>query len=81
MSNICRVCGRQKRYDEYHRLYEPCDSCNTKRAIKYYYNNKDKIIEKREISIIKIKYILINIVKNGKADYQILKIKLNNYQR
>ena len=47
MSNICRVCGNEKRYDEYHRLYKPCDLCNTKRAIKYYYNNKDKILEKK----------------------------------
>ena len=47
MSNICRVCGSEKRYNEYHRLYKPCDSCNTKRAIKYYYNNKDKILEKK----------------------------------
>ena len=78
MSNICRVCGRQKRYDEYHKIYEPCDSCNTKRAIKYYYNSKDKMLEKREISIIIIKNILIIIIKNGKVDYQSLKIKLNN---
>ena len=47
MSSICRVCGSEKRYDEYLRLYKPCDSCNTKRAIKYYYNNKDKILEKK----------------------------------
>ena len=78
MSNICRVCGSQKRYDEYHRLHEPCDSCNTKRAIKYYCNKKDKILDKREISIIIIKNILMNIIKNGKLDYEILKTKLNN---
>ena len=47
MSNICRVCGSEKRYDGYHRLHKPCDSCNTKRALKYYYNNKDKILEKK----------------------------------
>ena len=47
MSNICRICGSENRYDEYHRLYEPCDLCNNKRAIKYYYNNKDKILEKK----------------------------------
>ena len=48
MSNICRVCGNEKRYDDYHRLYKPCDSCNTKRALKYYYNNKDKILERKK---------------------------------
>ena len=48
MSNICQVCGNEKRYDEYHRLYKPCDSCNTKRALKYYYNNKDRILESKK---------------------------------
>ena len=47
MSNFCRVCGSEKRYDGYHRLYKPCDLCNNKRAIKYFYNNKDKILEKK----------------------------------
>ena len=45
---MCRVCGNEKRYDEYRRLYKPCDSCNTKRALKFYYNNKDKILEKKK---------------------------------
>ena len=48
MNNICGVCGNEKRYDEYHRLYRRCDSCNSKHALKYYYNNKDKVLaEKR----------------------------------
>ena len=24
----------EKRYDEYNRLFKPCDSCNAKRALK-----------------------------------------------
>ena len=47
MKNICGVCGNEKRYDEYHRMYRRCDSCNTKHALKYYYNNKDKVLEKK----------------------------------
>ena len=47
MSNFCRVCCSEKRYDEYHRFYKPCDSCNNKRAKIFYYINKDKIFEKK----------------------------------
>ena len=48
MSNVCQVCSSEKRYDEYHRLYKPCGSCNNKRAINFYYNIRDKILEKEE---------------------------------
>ena len=34
MSTVRRVCGGENRYDEYHRLYKPCDSCSTKQALK-----------------------------------------------
>ena len=47
MNNICSVCGNKKRYDDYHRLYRRCDSCNTKHALKYFYNSKDKVFEKK----------------------------------
>ena len=29
-------------------MYRRCDLCNTKHALKYYYNNKDKVLEKRK---------------------------------
>ena len=45
MTNICGICGSEKRYNEYHRLYRPCDSCNSKRALKYYYDNRERILE------------------------------------
>ena len=48
MSNICSVCGNEMRHEEYHRMYRRCDLCNTKHAIKYYYNKKDKILEQKE---------------------------------
>ena len=47
MSNLCRLCGSEKRYDKYHRLYKPCHSCNSKRALKHYYINKDKNLKKK----------------------------------
>ena len=48
MINICGVCGSKKRHDDYHRMYRRCDLCNTKHALKFYFNNKDKILEKRK---------------------------------
>ena len=47
MNNICGVCGSEKRYDEYHKLYRRCGPRNSKHALKYYYNNKDKVLEKK----------------------------------
>ena len=47
MNNICRICNSEKN-DEYRNLYEPCDSCNTRRVLRYYYKNKEKILEKKE---------------------------------
>ena len=67
MSNICRVCGGDKRYDDYHRLYKPCDSGNTKRALKFYYNDKDKILEKKKIYYHNNKEFLSAQNKNGKS--------------
>ena len=49
MNNICGVCGNEKRYDEYHKLYRRCDSCNNRHALKYSYTNKDKILGRRKI--------------------------------
>ena len=48
MIKICGVFGNEKRYDEYHRMYRRCDLCNTKHAIKNYYINKDKILQKKK---------------------------------
>ena len=48
MSNICRECGSEKRYDEYHRFFKPCDSCNTKQALRYDNNNENKTLEKKK---------------------------------
>ena len=47
MNKICGVCGNEKRNDDYHRMYRRCDSCNAKLALKYYYNKKEKVSEKK----------------------------------
>ena len=44
--NFCKKCNVEKIYDEYHRLYKRCSVCNSKQSLKYYYNNKDRILER-----------------------------------
>ena len=41
MNNSGRTCENEKRNDEYRILYKPCDSCNTRRLLKNYYNRRD----------------------------------------
>ena len=76
MSNFCRVGGSEEIHIEHHRLYKPCDSCNTKRVLKYYHNNKDKILEKKKFYYQNNKELLVNKTRNEKLKEPILKIKL-----
>ena len=48
MNNNCRICNSEKRYDEHRILYKPYDLCNTRRVLKYYYNNRQKVLGKKE---------------------------------
>ena len=32
MNNICGVCGNEKKFDDYHRIYRRYDLCNAKHA-------------------------------------------------
>ena len=48
MNNFCSVCGIEKSYDDYHRMYRRCDLCNPKHAQTYYCNDKDEILEKKK---------------------------------
>ena len=47
MINLCGVCGSEKSYDDYHRMYRRCDLCKTKHALKYYYNKEENNLEKK----------------------------------
>ena len=67
MNNICGVGGNEKRYDDYHRLYRGCDLFKSKHALRHYYNIKDKVIEKKKITIIIIKNSLANKIRNEKV--------------
>ena len=43
---ICRVCGCEGEYDNYHRLYVACKKCASRRCAKHYQKNRERIIEK-----------------------------------
>ena len=45
-SSICKKCNTEKIYDEYHRMYKRCATCNNNQSLKYYYKNKDRILER-----------------------------------
>ena len=46
---ICCVCGHEREYDKYHRLYVACEKCASIRCAKYYQNNREKILEKSRL--------------------------------
>ena len=79
MSVICRVCGSEERYDEHHRLYKPCDSCNNKRALDTTILLNISYFKGRKITIIIMKNSLVNKIENEKVKYLILKTKLKHY--
>ena len=43
---ICRACGHEREYDNYHRLYVPCKKCASSRSAKNYQKNREKILER-----------------------------------
>ena len=42
-NKICTVCKIEKHINKLYKEYSECKACNTKRGVKRYYNNKDKI--------------------------------------
>ena len=46
---ICRVCGYEREYDNYHRLYVACKKCSSIRCAKYYQKNREKLLEKSRL--------------------------------
>ena len=49
MIKICRACGHEREYDNYHRLYVACKKCASIRCAKHYQKNREKILEKSRI--------------------------------
>ena len=48
MSSICGVCSTEKKYDIDRGMYKRCALCNSKKVLKYYYNNKDIVLAKHK---------------------------------
>ena len=48
MNNICRVCGSEKKYDYIKNIYKRCAPCNSRKVLRYYYNNRDILLEKNK---------------------------------
>ena len=48
MNNICRVCGHEKKYDDSRKIYKRCSPCNSRKVLRYYYNNRDTLLEKNK---------------------------------
>ena len=46
---ICLVCGYEREYDNYHRLYVACKKCSSIRCAKYYQKNREKLLEKSRL--------------------------------
>ena len=40
---VCVKCNNEKSIDNFYNKYRECDQCNTKRRMKRYYKNKDKL--------------------------------------
>ena len=48
MSSICGVCSTGRKYDIDRGMYKRCAPCNSKKVLKYYYNNKDFVLAKHK---------------------------------
>ena len=75
--NICKKCNVEKLYDEHHRQYKRCSVCNNKQSLKYYYNNKDRILErlKEQRQNNKVKISNMNKERNSKYKSKINALK------
>ena len=49
MIKICRVCGHERDYDNYHRLYVACKKCASTRSAEHYQKNREKILERSKL--------------------------------
>ena len=76
MENICGVCGYEKRFDHYHNLYRRSDLCNTKHALKLYYKNNGKLMEKKKSFYLNHKEYFSDKIKKRKSKLSHLEYQL-----
>ena len=55
MIKICRSCGHEREYDNYHRLYVACKKCASIRCAKHYQRKRERILERSKLYREKIK--------------------------
>ena len=58
-SKICVVCNIEKSIDNYYNKYRECKQCNTKRSMKRYNENKDRLSHQRKLYYEKNKDFLL----------------------
>ena len=46
---LCGICGNERVFNEYHRLYNPCKKCVAKNSAPYYQGNRDKLIARSKL--------------------------------
>ena len=46
---ICRACGHEREYDNYHRLYVACEKGASTRSAQHYQKNREKILERSKL--------------------------------
>ena len=78
MENFCRLCNTERRYDEYHKLCKRSNKCNVRCSLKYYFANKDKELEKREIYYHNNGEKIIDLEKNRRDTHKNEKDELQN---
>ena len=48
-NKTCTVCKIEKQIMNFYKKFSECKACNIKRAVKRYYNNKDKISNQQKL--------------------------------
>ena len=69
----CTVCKNEKHINKFYKNYSQRKDCNTKRGLKRYYDNKDKISIQRKICFEKKDELLQKQNDYRKKETQILK--------
>ena len=49
ITKTCHVCGHEREYDNYHRLFVACKKCASMRCEKFYQKKKEKILERSRL--------------------------------
>ena len=62
-TNTCSMGNTEKHIEDFSENYAQCRYCNTKRAIKRYYNKKDKILQQQKEKYMHLKDLVESYVE------------------